>query len=144
MTPQCQKTLDEKLARMVIWDLQPFSIVEDRGFRSLLHLTSTLSAEKLKATLRQMGLPDLKPVQDCPTRWNSTFYMLQRFVRLSNAIITTLALVNSAISTLTHDEWEAIEEACEVLQPFEETTLEISAERYEIINIQIHTYMVIK
>ncbi|CAK6969319.1 zinc finger BED domain-containing protein 1-like [Scomber scombrus] len=91
---------------------------------------STLSAEKLKATLWQMGLPDLKLLQDCPTQWNSTFYMLQRFVRLRDAIITTLALVNSSISTLNHDEWEAIEEACEVLQPFEETTVEISAESY--------------
>lgn len=34
MTPQHQKTLDKKLATLVIWDLQPFSIVEDRGFRA--------------------------------------------------------------------------------------------------------------
>ncbi|CAL8255702.1 unnamed protein product [Boreogadus saida] len=28
-----------------------------------------------------MGQPDLKVLQDCPTRWNSTFFMLKRFVR---------------------------------------------------------------
>ncbi|KAK0137888.1 Zinc finger BED domain-containing protein 1 [Merluccius polli] len=89
---------------------------------------SSLSAEKLRATLAQMGLPDLKVLQDCPTRWNSTFYMLKRFVKLRDAIITTLALVNAAVSTLTDEEWEAIEEACEVLQPYEEVTVEISGE----------------
>jgi hypothetical protein len=71
-----------------------------------------------------MGLPDLKVLQDCPTRWNSTFYMLKRFVKLRDAIITTLALVNPAVTTFTHEEWEAIEEACEVLQPYEEVTVE--------------------
>jgi hypothetical protein len=91
---------------------------------------SSLSAEKLRATLLQMGQPDLKVLQDCPTRWNSTFFMLKRFVRLRDAIITTLALVNPAVTTLTHDEWAAIEEACEVLQPYEEVTVEISGEGY--------------
>ena len=97
---------------------------------------SSLSAEKLRATLLQMGQPDLKVLQDCPTRWNSTFYMLKRFVRLRDAIITTLALVNPAVTTLTHDEWAAIEEACEVLQPYEEVTVEISGEGY-VFNLLI-------
>ncbi|XP_062403782.1 E3 SUMO-protein ligase ZBED1-like [Sardina pilchardus] len=117
-------------------------IVRGRGLKNLAetvekvkHIVdhfhrSSLSAEKLRATLAQMGLPDLKLLQDCPTRWNSTFYMLKRFVRLKDAIITTLALVNSAMSTLTHEEWVAIEEACDVLQPFEEVTVEISGESY--------------
>ncbi|KAK0132139.1 Zinc finger BED domain-containing protein 4 [Merluccius polli] len=78
-----------------------------------------------------MGLPDLKVLQDCPTRWNSTFYMLKRFVKLMDAIITILALVNAAVATLTHEEWEAIEEACEVLQPYEEVTVEISGEGFK-------------
>ena len=34
-------------------------------------------------------------------------------------------LVNLAVSTLTHEEWEDVEE--------EEVTVEISAERYEIM-----------
>ncbi|KAK0137887.1 Zinc finger BED domain-containing protein 4 [Merluccius polli] len=34
ITPQRQKTLDEQLAKMVVWDLQPFSFVEDRGFKA--------------------------------------------------------------------------------------------------------------
>lgn len=58
--------------------------------------------------------------------------MLKCFGKLRDAIITTLALVNSAMSTLTYEEWETMEEACEVLQPFEEVSVEIRGERYEI------------
>ncbi|CAL8286169.1 unnamed protein product [Boreogadus saida] len=50
---------------------------------------------------------------------------------MRDAIITTLALVNPAVATLTHDEWAAIEEACEVLQPYEEVTVEISGEGHQ-------------
>lgn len=34
ITPAKQKTVDEELAKMIAKDFQPFSIVEDRGFRS--------------------------------------------------------------------------------------------------------------
>nr|XP_055044282.1 zinc finger BED domain-containing protein 4-like [Misgurnus anguillicaudatus] len=91
---------------------------------------STVAAEKLKATQQQMGLPELKLKQDCPTRWNSTFDMLQRFLANKDAIITTLALVNARLETLTQDEWKELEEACEALRPFEEVTVEISGESY--------------
>lgn len=77
-----------------------------------------------------MGLPDLKLIMDCVTRWNSIFHMLKRILQLKEAIIATLALVNPSMETLSHEEWEGITEACEVLQPFEEVTTEISAERY--------------
>ena len=59
MTPQRQKTLDEKLAKMVIWDLQPFSIVEDRGFRAFtkaLDPSYTLPGRK---TLSKVLVPQL-------------------------------------------------------------------------------------
>lgn len=91
---------------------------------------STVAAEKLKPTQRQMGLPELKLKQDCPTRWNSTFYMLRRFLDNKDAIITTLALLSAQLEPLTQDEWKEMEEACEVLKPFEEVTVEISGERY--------------
>ncbi|KAI7811793.1 putative zinc finger BED domain-containing protein 1-like [Triplophysa rosa] len=91
---------------------------------------STVAAEKLKATQQQMGLPELKLKQDCPTRWNSTFYMLRRFLDNKDAIITTLVLLSARLETLTQDEWKEMEEASEVLKPFEEVTVEISGESY--------------
>ncbi|KAJ4939522.1 hypothetical protein JOQ06_028970, partial [Pogonophryne albipinna] len=78
-----------------------------------------------------MGLPELCLKQDCPTRWNSTFYMLKRFYEMKEAVITTLALVNPGLLTLSPEEWEEIKEACDVLKPFEEVTVEVSCESQE-------------
>ncbi|KAJ4919650.1 hypothetical protein JOQ06_027835 [Pogonophryne albipinna] len=77
-----------------------------------------------------MGLPELCLKQDCPTRWNSTFYMLKRFYEMKEAVITTLALVNPGLLTLSPEEWEEIKEASDVLKPFEEVTVEVSCERW--------------
>lgn len=78
----------------------------------------TVGAEKLKSTQRQMGIPQLRPKQDCTTRWNSTFYMLKRFLESQDTIISTLAIVNAPVDALTQEEWE-VEEVCRVLEPFE-------------------------
>lgn len=90
---------------------------------------STLGAEKLKSTQRQMRMPELRPQQDCPTRWNSTFYMLKQFLESKDAIISTLAIVSAPVDPLTQKEWE-VEEVCRVLEPFEQVTVEISGESY--------------
>ncbi|CAM4524170.1 unnamed protein product [Leuciscus chuanchicus] len=89
---------------------------------------STVGAEKLNSTQRQMGMPELRSTQDCTTRWNSTFYMLKRFLESKDAIISTLAIVNAPVDPLTQEEWEVVEEVCRVLEPFEQVTLEISGE----------------
>lgn len=91
---------------------------------------STVGAEKRKSTQRQMGMPELRPKQDCTTRWNSTFYMLKRFLESKDAIISTLAIVNAPVDALTQEEWEVVEEVCRVLEPFEQVTVEISGESY--------------
>lgn len=62
---------------------------------------STVASERLRATQLQMGLEPLKIKQDVTTRWNSTFYMLQRVLDRKDAIISTLALVNPNLTTLT-------------------------------------------
>ncbi|CAM4671516.1 unnamed protein product, partial [Leuciscus chuanchicus] len=78
-----------------------------------------------------MGMPELRPKQDCTSRWNSTFYMLKRFYESKDAIISTLAIVNALVDPLTQEEWEEVEEACRVLESFEQVTLEISGERFK-------------
>lgn len=57
---------------------------------------------KLEATLKQMDLPLLKLKQECPTRWNSCYEMLQRIVKIKDAIISTLALIRSDLSLCWH------------------------------------------
>ncbi|KAJ8353165.1 hypothetical protein SKAU_G00207320 [Synaphobranchus kaupii] len=91
---------------------------------------STVATEKLKSTQRQMGMPELRPKQECATRWNSTFYMLKRILESKDAIISTLAVINAPVDTLSQEEWDTVKEVCPVLEPFEEMTVEISAESY--------------
>ncbi|KAM4018541.1 deformed epidermal autoregulatory factor 1 homolog isoform 2-T2 [Anomaloglossus baeobatrachus] len=91
---------------------------------------STIATEKLKSTQRQMSMPELKLKQDCETRWNSTYYMLKRVLESKDAIIYTLAIISAPVETLNQEEWKEVGEACAVLEPFEQVTVEISAERY--------------
>ncbi|XP_072560259.1 E3 SUMO-protein ligase ZBED1-like [Paramormyrops kingsleyae] len=91
---------------------------------------STVGAQKLKETQLQMKMEELRPKQDCPTRWNSTYYMLKSFIASKNAIIPTLAVTNAPVRHLSQEEWTTVQEMCTILQPFEEVTVELSAESY--------------
>ncbi|KAK3888618.1 hypothetical protein Pcinc_007344 [Petrolisthes cinctipes] len=56
--------------------------------------------------------------------------MLKRVLDLREAIISTLALLNAPIELLYPHEWDIVKEACTVLEPFEQVTVEISGEQY--------------
>ena len=74
-------------------------------------------------------MPELRPKQECVTRWNSTFHMLKGVLESKNAIISTLAIINAPVDALSQEEWEVVRETCTVLEPFEQVTVEISADR---------------
>lgn len=93
---------------------------------------STAATERLKSTQRQMAMAELKLKQDCVTRWNSTFHMMQRILQSKDAVIATLAVINAPVVPLSQEEWEVLQEACSVLEPFDQVTVEISAERYSV------------
>ncbi|XP_076737306.1 zinc finger BED domain-containing protein 4-like [Maylandia zebra] len=91
---------------------------------------STTATHKLKSTQQQMGMPELKLKQECITRWNSTFHMLKRILESKDAVISTLAVINAPVDPLSHEEWEVLQQACTVLEPFEQVTVEISADSH--------------
>lgn len=55
--------------------------------------------------------------------------MMKPITEVKEPLISTLALVNPQIHALSLEEWEIIKEACDVSQPFEEVTVELSSER---------------
>lgn len=60
----------------------------------------------------------LKLKQECPTRWNSLFYMLQRFLELIEVVSTTLLRVSGAPLMLSEYEIRVLTEGVKLLCPF--------------------------
>lgn len=89
---------------------------------------SSSALAKLKDIQKQMGLPELKLKQDVVTRWNSTFDMLQRFYKLKEAIISTLAILDTQHEQLSSHDWIIVEKTIDILEIFYDITNEISAE----------------
>lgn len=79
----------------------------------------------------QNGVKEPKRLlQDVATRWNSTFFMLERVVLLEMALRHSLAVTNSEHEPLTAYEWTVCRELCELLEPCAEVTTEMSGESY--------------
>ena len=59
---------------------------------------------------------------DVPTRWNSTYYMLERTMYLKSAIATTLLIRPSSGIELTVQDWNLCEKLVNIFAIFEEAT----------------------
>ena len=98
---------------------------------------STKSSEKLRTVQEQLGMPQLKLIQDVVTRWNSTYLMFERIASQHEAITTTLCLLDKAQMCLSTDEKEFILKAIALLRPFLQATEQISGEKYVSISMII-------
>lgn len=91
---------------------------------------SSQALAKLQNMQEQLGLSKLKLIQDVVTRWNSTYDMVERFCSMKDAIVSTVALLESNLAMLTPHEWKVLDKTREVLSIFKEVTEEVSAEKY--------------
>lgn len=85
---------------------------------------STIAQKQLQKIQDRLNQPHLKVFQDCITRWNSTFYMFDRFLKVKDAL--NLYIHDSEIDPILPEEWKIIECCIELLKPFEEATRELS------------------
>ena len=74
-----------------------------------------------------MELPEHKLIQDCDTRWNSTYYMLKRLVEMRWPVSAVLSCERITKKSdryldLKNDQWTLAEELIKVLEPFEVAT----------------------
>ena len=90
---------------------------------------SSFAQSKLAEMQTNLKKDKLKLKQDVPTRWNSTFDMLQRFFFNKEAVISSLAILGVKSFNLTDKDWDIIKQAIEVLKVFDEVTKEVSSER---------------
>lgn len=91
---------------------------------------SVKASDKLSQLQEQHGQPTMKLIQDVDTRWNSTFYMMQRFVQQNQLITTTLCLMGKNDMCLNNEELDLVSKTVAVLEPFEEATKEMSVEKF--------------
>lgn len=82
---------------------------------------------------RQTGSP-LKLIQDVPTRWNSTFYMIQRFILLLDVVNECLFKIKESPDMIDRNEILLLKEALLLLEPFENLTTEMSGQKYVTIS----------
>jgi hypothetical protein len=71
---------------------------------------SCVSNEKLMSYQRNAGNEPLKLLQHVATRWNSTFYMLQRFLQLQEAVRSTIEVIEQDLPVITSQEWKILAE----------------------------------
>lgn len=96
---------------------------------------SNVAQDNLREEQQKEGKTDgtfLYLKQEVPTRWNSTFYCLERFVLLSGNIgkILLSPVHKKSPVMLTAHELAIIEECLLLLKPFESATRDISGETY--------------
>ena len=91
---------------------------------------SSKATEKLLSIQSQANTSTkaLKLKQDVETRWNSTFYMMERLLKLREAVTTALCL--SGKNDLTNSEFDSMQQIVTVLGAFEKATREMSSESF--------------
>ncbi|KAJ8720814.1 hypothetical protein PYW08_006279 [Mythimna loreyi] len=66
--------------------------------------------------------------QDVETRWNSTFQMLDRLIKMKEAVVSATFSLRSDL-LINCEEFVAIKQILPILKPFNDITTEISAEK---------------
>ncbi|CAG4983764.1 unnamed protein product [Colias eurytheme] len=95
---------------------------------------SNVAQDDLANLQEKLNQPKLKIIQECVTRWNSNFYMLERILKNKDSLCL-YASTNNKISQLSSDEWIVVEKLITLLKPFEEITRELSAANVSISSV---------
>ncbi len=88
---------------------------------------SVVASEELKRRQAQMKVAEKKLIQDCATRWNSSFYMLERLLEMRWPVTAVLSCEgvtkrSDRYLDLSSDNWALADELVKALQPFEVAT----------------------
>jgi len=79
----------------------------------------------------------LKFIQDVPTRWNSTLYMLERFLILEEYVYPVTLKCRNIPEMLIRDEIQLLKNLTSLLTPIERVITEISGDSYPTASVII-------
>jgi len=93
---------------------------------------SSTASNLLEVFQEKLFLPKHELIQEVITRWNSTYFMLERFIEQKAAIYAVLVDQNkqSLFVDITEDDILIISQLIKILKPYEEATKQISGENY--------------
>lgn len=86
---------------------------------------SSVACSKLKDIQTELNMTPKKLVQDVPTRWNSTFYMVKSIQEQKRAL--TIYAADNNLEILTGNQWMLMESLLNLLEPLEEVTRRMSS-----------------
>jgi len=83
---------------------------------------------------KQLGCESVLKLKDIRTRWNSTYLMLERLVKLKEPLTIVMITITEAPNNLSSDEWSIIEDIIPLLRPFDKLTTELSGKQYPTLS----------
>lgn len=88
------------------------------------------ATKKLIEVQQQLKFPEHKLIVDVETRWNSTYYMMERLVEQQQAVVATLCFLDRSDLLLDSKDFDVLKEIIKLLKPFEVATREMSEEKH--------------
>ena len=95
---------------------------------------SVKAKDKLGEIQLQANKEEKKLIRDVVTRWNSSYYMYDRIVEIYHEINTVLCFMDKNDLCLSTTDISIMKNAIGLLQPFEQATREISADKFVLIS----------
>ncbi|KAM4676054.1 zinc finger BED domain-containing protein 4 [Discoglossus pictus] len=86
---------------------------------------SAKAKEKLAELQNDYGLPQHQLIQDVPSKWNTSFHMLERLIEQKRAI-DEMSIECNFREQISCDQWEVMQSVCHALKPFEAAKREMS------------------
>lgn len=87
---------------------------------------------------------DKKLIQSVPTRWNSVYEMIKRFLELRPIVNEIINNHRNAPPMIPVVETEILAEACEILEPLQAATINISGEKFGTSSLVIPIISIIQ
>lgn len=87
---------------------------------------SPRAKEKLAELQREYELPQHHLIQDVPSKWNTSFHMLERLIEQKRAV-NELSIECNFRELISCDQWEVMQSVCHALKPFDAASQEMSS-----------------